>query len=170
MTKITFVDKDDNVIGSGTRKEALERGIIHRIVRVFLFNSKGELLIQKRSSNVPSPDKWDQSVGGHVDEGEDYLEAAQRELEEELGVKDIPLKEINKFYSEGTIKTVRNKRFNMLYSALYDGEINFNKDEVSEIKWIGLEDLGEWMREKPEEFTKGFIKSFYINKNYSKND
>ena len=67
MPKIVFVDKNDNVIGSGTREEALQKGIIRRIVRIFLFNSKGELLIQKRSSNVRLPGKWVQSVGGHVD-------------------------------------------------------------------------------------------------------
>ena len=170
MTKITFVDKNDNVIGTGTRKEALERGIIRRIVRVFLFNSKGELLIQKRSLKVPLPGKWDQSVGGHVDAGEDYLKAAQRELQEELGIRDIPLKEIAKYYTEETDEKVINKRFNMLYSANYDGKINFNEGEISEIKWIALNKLEEWIKERPRDFTQGFIDSFNIYQNKKQND
>lgn len=162
MAKIVFVDKNDKVIGSGTRQEALEKGIIRRIVRVFLFNSKGELLIQKRSKSVPLPGKWDQSVGGHVDEGEDYLGATQRELQEELGIKDVPLKEITKYYTEETDENVINKRFNMLYLANYDGDIDFNKEEIDEIRWISLDKLEDWMKAQPQDFTQGFIKTFNI--------
>ncbi len=161
MTKITFVDKDDNVIGSGTKGEALKKGIIHRIARVFLFNSKGELLIQKRADHLESlPGKWDQSAAGHVDEGESYHVAAKREMEEEIGVRGIELKEIKKLYTEEYDKI--KKRFNMLYSGVYDGDINFNREEVSEVKWIKPEDLAEWMEERPNDFTQGFIKCFKI--------
>lgn len=171
MTKIIFVDKNDNVIGSGTREEALQKGIIRRIVQIFSFNSKGKLLIQKRSNNVPGPGKWDESAGGQVDEGEDYHQAAQRELGEELGIKNIPLKEIIKFYAEEITETARNKRFSMIYRADYDGEINFNKEEIDEVRWITLEELARWMRERPEDFVQGFIKAFnlYLKENYHEN-
>ena len=77
MVNITFVDEQDNVIGAGSKQEAWTKGIYHRVSRIFLFNSKGELLIQKRSDNCVSlPGRWDQSAAGHVDEGETYLEAA----------------------------------------------------------------------------------------------
>lgn len=162
MPKIVFVDENDNVIGSGTGAEALKRGIIYRIIRIFLFNSKGELLIQKRSENVPSAGKWDQSVGGHVDEGESYLEAAMRELDEELSVKNISLQEITKFYTENIDGAETMKRFNTLYLGNYDGEINFNPEETSEVKWITLDKLASWMEEKPQDFAQGFIKAFNL--------
>ncbi|MDO8574308.1 MAG: NUDIX domain-containing protein, partial [bacterium] len=94
MPKTTFVDEEDNIIGYGTRTEALEKGIIYRIVQIFLFNSKRQLLIQKRSKNVRGGGKWDQSAGGRVDEGENYNEAARRELKEELGITSVPLREV----------------------------------------------------------------------------
>ena len=163
MAKIIFVDKNDNVIGAGTKQEAWRKGIIHRITRVFLFNSKGELLIQKRADNLTSlPGKWDQSSAGHVDEGEDYLIAAKRELEEEIGVRGIELEEIKKFYTDEIDEAKIKKRFNMLYSAIYDGEVRFNKEEVSEVKWIKPLELEGWMEEQPEKFTHGFIKSFKL--------
>ena len=162
MPKIVFVDKDDNVIGSGTGAEAREKGITYRIIRIFLFNSKGELLIQKRSKNVPSPEKWDQSVGGHVDEGESYLEAAVRELNEEMGIKGIPLQEITKFYTENINGTKTMKRFSTLYLGNYDGEINPNPEETSEVRWIALDELATWMKEKPEDFAHGFITAFNL--------
>ncbi|KKU19058.1 MAG: hypothetical protein A2119_01235 [Candidatus Colwellbacteria bacterium GWA2_46_10] len=162
---ITFVDENDNIIGSGTKKQAWENGNIHRIARLFVFNSKGELLIHKRSDKLKNlPGRWDQSASGHVDEGEDYLAAAERELEEEMGIKGVELEEVGKFYQDevdddGKIK----KRFNMLYKARHDGEVNFSKGEVSEIKWVNINDLRRQMKEKPKDFTQGFIDSVELH-------
>jgi len=159
--KIAFVDEDDNVIGSGTKEQAWVDGNIHRIARLLVFNSKGELLIHKRSDKLANlPGKWDQSAAGHVDEGEDYLEAAKRELMEEVGIGGVELVEVGKFYQDeidedGKVK----KRFNMLYEAMYDGEVNFDENEVSEIKWIQMDELKQWISEKPKELTQGFIDS-----------
>lgn len=163
MPKIVFVDEKDNIIGSGTKEQAWTEGHIHRIARLFVFNSKGKLLVQKRSDRlVNEPGKWDESVGGHVDEGESYLDAAQRELTEELGIQNVKLEESIKFYSNETDDAKIRKRFNALYLTYYDGEINFNPEEISGIKWITPEKLHAWMREKPEDFTQGFIKAFNL--------
>src|SRR5215472_5792065 len=86
MDLITFVDAEDNVIGSGTRQEAWRTGAWHRLVRVFLFNAVGNTLIARRSPFSSSPLKWNDSCSGHVDAGETYEAAAVRELEEEIGV------------------------------------------------------------------------------------
>src|SRR3989338_4643482 len=109
----------NNVIGAGSKEEAWKNGIIHRIARIFLFNSKGELLITKRGDNLSSlPGRWDQSAAGHVDEGEDYPTAAKRELEEEVGVKNIELIEKGKFFTDETDETGKiKKRFSMLYTG-----------------------------------------------------
>jgi len=168
VANITFVDKDDNVIGSGTKRQAWESGHIHRIARLLVFNSSGELLIHKRSDKLENlPGRWDQSAAGHVDEGEDYLTAAKRELEEEMGIKGVELEEVGKFYQDevdddGKIK----KRFNMLYKTNYDGAVNFSKDEASEIKWVDINDLHRQMKESPKDFTQGFIDSvkLYLSK------
>lgn len=163
MTKypdITFVDEHDNVIGHGALKKALAEGTIYRIVRIFLFNSKGELLIQKRAPNVAFPNKWDQSVGGHVDEDENYLDAAIRELEEEIGVINIPLKELFKFYTEMNNGKFLMKRFNTLFEAVYDGDIEFQESEISEIKWVTIPKLELWMAKNPNDFTDGFLQTY----------
>ena len=118
MTIVDFVDENDKVISSGPVKDAIAKGVAYRISRVLVFNSRGELLIQKRSDNHPSlPGRWDMSSAGHVDTGENYLEAAQRETEEEIGLKDIPLEEVGRVYTEETDEPMLKKRFNMVYSA-----------------------------------------------------
>jgi isopentenyl-diphosphate delta-isomerase len=165
MTDATFVNKDDEIIGYGHRTEAIEKGLIHRIARIFVFNSKGELLIQKRSQTTKLPGRWDQSAAGHVKGGEDYLAAATREAEEEIGLKDIALEEFGKLYTEETDEAVVKKRFNTIFTATFDGSLKQDDDEVSEIQWIDPNELQKWMVQKPDDFTQGFLLSFayYMN-------
>jgi isopentenyl-diphosphate delta-isomerase type 1 len=163
MTNIVFVDENDVPIGAGTKQEATEKGIIHRVIRIFIMNSKGEILLQKRSDNcITSPGKWDQSVGGHVDEGESYDEAAYRELKEELGIEGVELQEITKYYSEGEHLQNKNqfKRFNTIYTGGYDGEFILDPEEVSEVKWISPTELEAWIERDPNELTNGAINAY----------
>jgi isopentenyldiphosphate isomerase len=159
---IDFVDRDDCVIGSGTIDEARASGHIHRVARIFIYNTNGELILQKRASHMKTfPDKWDHSAAGHVDHGETYDDAAKRELMEEVGISGVDLSKREKYFSEeadeeGQVK----KRFNTVYRGVYDGVVKPNPDEVSEVRWVSPVVLEDWMNERPEEFTKGFIESY----------
>ena len=165
MAKIVFVDKNDRPIGAGSKKEAFEKGIPHRVVRVFLFNSKGEFLLQKRSQWVDAPLTWDQSVGGHVDEGEGYEQAAYRELEEELGIKSVPLKEVVRYYHEQT--SIKGqpvipscKRFNAIFTGTCDGPFTTSEREISEVHWVALPELDVWIARSREDFSEGFLYAY----------
>ncbi len=160
MANITFVDSNDEIIGYGDRSEAIEKGLAHRIARVFVFNQDNELLIQKRSPKVKLPGKWDQSAAGHVDEGEDYPTAAAREAKEEIGLRNTELTEFGKFYTEEVDEGILKKRFNMLYVAHFEGELTQDNNEVSEIKWINLKELEKWMADTPDDFTQGFLLTY----------
>ena len=171
MAKILIVNKDDKVIGAEEMKVVQAKGLIHRIVRIFLFNLKGQLFLQRRAVTMDTfPNRWDQSVGGHVDEGEDYHHAAIREMKEELGVKSIKLEKVIKFYHEEHIENKVLKRFNMLYEGVYDGKINLNKLEVSDGKWFELKDLEVLIGENPNDFTPAFIKTYQIYKKEKRKD
>ena len=163
MTNIAFVDKDDNPIGAGTRLEATQKNLIARIARIFIFNSQGQLLLQKRGPNVSVPNTWDDSVAGHVDEGEEYLAAARRELIEEMGVKGVELTKVIKYYTERcdpTDKTIVGRRFNTLYRIVYDGAITPNPQEIADVKWMSIEDIKDWIAERPDDFADGFKTAF----------
>src|SRR5258706_9314356 len=82
------VNERDEVVGRETRREVHRTGLKHRAVHVFVFNSRGEVFLQKRSmSKDTHPGVWDSSASGHLDSGEDYDTCAVREVHEELGFR-----------------------------------------------------------------------------------
>ncbi|MDH5356922.1 MAG: NUDIX domain-containing protein, partial [Gammaproteobacteria bacterium] len=84
---LDVVDENDIVVGVKTRGEIHAKALMHRAVHILVFNSQGELFIQKRAmTKDENPGQWDSSSAGHVDSGETYLQCAIRELKEELGV------------------------------------------------------------------------------------
>lgn len=160
---VTYVDSSDNIIGSGSIANAISNGIVVRIARVFLRNSKGQLLLQRRADKMTAqPGKWDQTAGGHVDEGEDYKVAANRELYEEMGISGVELSEIATFYSEESGYSIIKKRFNKIFSGVYDGDVQIDNDEVSDYKWVSITELAEDITQNPNDYPDGFITAFNI--------
>src|ERR1051325_4514503 len=81
------VNERDEIIAQETRREVHRTGLKHRAVHVFVFNSRGEVFLQKRSmSKDSSPGLWDSSASGHLDCGEDYDACVVREMREEIGL------------------------------------------------------------------------------------
>src|SRR3989304_300991 len=114
------VDKLDKVIGTLTRSQAhTDPTLIHRAIGILLFNSKGQLFLQKRSMTKDTyPGHWTVSVSGHVRKGQTYQEAARAELWEELGIAGpITLTKLEK-----TIRMYPNEtEYQALYRAEYSG-------------------------------------------------
>jgi isopentenyldiphosphate isomerase len=149
---VTVVDEYDKVVGYMQLPEALEKGLIRRVVLTFQFNDKNEVLIQKRGSHVITPLQYDCSSSGHVDQGETYKEAALRELEEELGVFSDSAEEVcSPFYTPGFYNGV------FLVRKSEDVTIKVNQEEVAEIRWISYSDLVKTADLYPEEFTESFM-------------
>jgi len=127
-----IVDENDRVIGRAPRRRCHgDPSLVHRVAHVLVFNGRGELLLQKRSlSKDIQPGKWDTSVGGHLDLGETYLEAAVREMSEELGIKGIPLT----FLYHSKIRNEIESENVATYLARYDGEVAFSEEEIDEVR------------------------------------
>jgi isopentenyl-diphosphate delta-isomerase len=160
MAKILIVDEQNQEIGTAEIPNAHQKGLIHRVVRVFLFNSKGQLFLQQRSHTMQNfPGLWDQSVGGHVDEGETNLEAAKRETREEIGLDNLELHEIGTYYTEDLVLGKHLKRFNTLYTAASDEPLTLDPEEVESGKWVTLEELDALIADKPEDYTGGLVRA-----------
>jgi isopentenyldiphosphate isomerase len=140
--------------GTLSYKEVHQKGLIHLTARVWFVNSKGELLVQKRSLNKRIyPGLWDAGVGGHVSSGETSVEGAQKETREEIGL-EIPAEEYKflfrirapkKKYYEDLI----DNEFNDIYVVYKDLEIDklkLGKNEVDELRWIDVDTLEKWSK------------------------
>ena len=114
--------------------------LIHRVVHVLIFNTEGKLLLQKRSLNKDvAPGKWDTSVGGHINLGEDPLRAAKREMEEELGISLGEPRFLYSYIHSNSYET----ELVYTYTCFYEGEIFLNPDEIDEVKFWSLGEIHE---------------------------
>ena len=129
------------------REKCHKEGLWHKAVVVFIINSKGQVLLQKRSSKKKLwPNMWDITAGGHVLKGEFGFEAIIRECEEELGIKlqKNDLTFIGSTKSTNIKGEIVNNHFNENYIArkeIDESKLKLQEDEVSEVKWIDKEDI-----------------------------
>lgn len=116
-----IVDEDGNIISAATRGECHSGSkLLHPVVHLHVFNSKGELYLQKRPAwKDIQPNKWDTAVGGHIDLGENVEQALTREVEEELGITDFTPERIAQYVFE----SAREKELVFVHKTVYDGTI-----------------------------------------------
>ncbi len=148
------VDEDDVVIGQETRGEVHARGLLHRAVHVFIFNKRGDLLLQQRSLfKDVHPGVWGSSVSGHLDAGEDYVSAVVRELDEEMGIRlETPPEEIARI-APGESTGWEHVR---LYRAAYHEAVRFPAAEVFAAAWFPPAEIEAWLAVRPGDFSPGF--------------
>ena len=115
------VDEEGNIIGAATRGECHNGSkLLHPVVHLHVFNSRGELYLQKRPEwKDIQPGKWDTAVGGHVDLGESVEQALQREVREELGITDFTSQQVTHYVFE----SARERELVFTYKTVYDGVI-----------------------------------------------
>lgn len=118
---LPIVDEKGKVVGRATRGECHNgTKLLHPVVHLHLFDTDGRLYLQHRPIwKEIQPDKWDTAVGGHIDYGEEVVEALNREIREELGVTDCE----PRFLQSYIFESEREKELVYVYSAVYDGEI-----------------------------------------------
>ncbi len=139
--RVVYVDEHDQPLGEVTRAEAQARGLITRCTFIFVFNSRGELCVHQRTAHKRLyPAFWDVAAGGVVAAGESYLEGAERELAEELGVQGVPLTEHFRFYFDSP----DSRLWAGVFSCRWDGPLRLQPEEVQAARWVDLH--GDWRR------------------------
>ncbi|UCH20491.1 MAG: NUDIX hydrolase YfcD [Deltaproteobacteria bacterium] len=124
---VVIVDQNNNITGWAPRSEMRAKGLPHRAAYILVFNSKGELYVQKRTSVKDIyPGYFDVAAGGVVVAGESYEESARRELAEELGIRGVCLTRLFDFYH----RVAANRVWGRAYRCVYDGKIVLQQEEV----------------------------------------
>lgn len=167
MDEVTLVDHEDRVIGHMDKVEAHRgKAKLHRAISVFLFNNKGELLMQQRSeSKIVGALQWANTCCGNVGPGETYEQCAKRRLKEELGIEEVNIAPVTKFeYQVQCNDEFGEHEIDTVFVGKYDGKVNQNKKEVKDTLWTHPEEVGEQILEKPKMYAPWFI-HFVTGKN-----
>jgi len=167
---VVLVDKFDKEIGTCEKLKAHVEGRLHRAFSVFVFNSKRELLLQRRAfGKYHSSGLWSNTCCSHPRKSEKIEEAVHRRLLEELGF-DCPIKKIFDFcYKAELDNGLYEHEYDHVFIGEYDGEPKPNPKEVDSWMWINLDELLKKIKSSPEEFTYWF--KYIINNivNYLEN-
>lgn len=148
------VNERDEVVDRKPRSEVHRLGLLHRAIHVLVFNSRGEIFLQKRSMTKDrEPGKWDSSSSGHVDSGEDYDACAVRELREEIGLI-VPKTPERLFKIDACAET--DQEFVRVYRCQAEGPFRLHSEEIECGEWFALEAVTRWMAGKPGDFASAF--------------
>lgn len=155
---LVLVDEHDREIGAATKQAChAGDGKLHRAFSIFVFNGKGELLLQRRSGQKPLwPMFWSNTCCSHPRVGETMDEAIGRRLDEELGL-ECALRFLYKFKYHAPYEDIGSEReFCWVYAGRCDDEPAVNANEIAEWRFISAADLDAELAASPERFTPWF--------------
>jgi isopentenyl-diphosphate Delta-isomerase len=157
MEYVILVDKDDKETGRMEKMEAHRKGLLHRAFSILIYNSNGEMLIQKRADNkYHSPGLWTNTCCSHPRPGEATAAAAQRRLMEEMGI-DVPLQFSHTFmYAINFENNLSECELDHVFTGVFDGKPTYNPLEVSDWKFVSTNELRISMDKAPAIFTHWF--------------
>lgn len=160
---VILVDDNDKETGTCEKHEAHLKNLRHRAFSVFLFNSKGETLVQRRAiTKYHSGGLWANACCGHPRPGEDILEAGKRRTKEELGVEASVDSFFATKYQAPLDGGMHENEFVHILGGVYEGPVPFNVEEVSEYAWVNLEEVNK----ENESYAYWF--RFYFENHYEK--
>jgi isopentenyl-diphosphate delta-isomerase len=169
--KVILVNETDEPSGVMDKTEAHRKAMLHRAFSIFIFNAKGEMLLQQRALHkYHSGGLWSNACCSHPLPGEETLTAAERRLTEEMGFK-TPLKKIFDFVYKAELDSgLTEHEFDHVFAGEYSGTIKANPEEVSDFCYKKLEEIKQSLQSHPKKYTAWFhlafpkIEDWYISR------
>jgi len=161
FTEVILVDVNDRQTGVMEKMKAHEQGILHRAFSVFIFNRKGEMLLQQRAIvKYHSGGLWTNACCSHPYPAEETIMAAQRRLKEELGFETAIEKVFDFVYKADFDNGLTEHEFDHVFVGQYDGVIDFNKDEVNDVCYRNVPEIRNSLQTEPQRYTAWFRLAF----------
>lgn len=157
LQEVVLVNERDEPVGTMEKIEAHQKGLLHRAFSVFVFDSKGRMLLQQRAAEkYHGAHLWTNACCSHPFPGEAVEEAAKRRLKEELGFT-TPLQEIFSFtYHAHVENNLIEFEYDHVFAGEYEGKINPDQSEVADYNYEEMEGLKRALQSQPENFTSWF--------------
>lgn len=161
MEEVILVDRDDNQLGLMEKMEAHEKAVLHRAFSVFIFNDKGETMLQRRAlSKYHSPGLWTNTCCSHPRDGESVEQAALRRMQEEMGFT-TEVKEVFDFiYKADVGQGLIEHELDHVLIGSYNGLPSLNLAEADEWKWMSVDEIRKDIDEHPQSYTVWFKIAF----------
>jgi isopentenyl-diphosphate Delta-isomerase len=157
INQVILVDENDNQTGTMEKMEAHRKALLHRAVSVFVMNSKGEWLLQRRAlEKYHSAGLWTNTCCTHPYPGETEAQAASRRLMEEMGISCTVMKLFSFIYLEPLDNALFEHELDHVFLGFSDQVPEINRDEVMEYRYVGYSNLKEDVSENPEAYTAWF--------------
>lgn len=154
---VVLVDENDRQTGLMEKLEAHQKGLLHRAISVFVFNSRGEMLIHRRAlEKYHSGGLWTNTCCSHPRPDEDVAAAAVRRLSEEMGMSCTLTRSFDFIYRAELDHELTEHELDHVFTGTSDADPNPDPAEVMDWRWIGRNELHERLKAHPEEFTAWF--------------
>ncbi len=157
IKNVILVNEKDGVIGSMEKLEAHKKGLLHRAFSIFVFNCRGEMLMQQRAiDKYHSGGLWTNACCSHPQPGEETAEAAKKRLKEEMGF-EIPVTKIFDFvYKTEFDNGLTEYEFDHVFVGEYDGTVDYDKEEVMDSCYKSMQEVSDSLKSHPEQYTAWF--------------
>lgn len=156
---VILVDDKDNIVGYEEKMAAHKKGLMHRAFSVFVFNTDGKMLIQKRAQHkYHCGGLWSNAVCSHPRAGETMNEAVTRRLKEEAGLNNIGTEFLFKFpYRAELDNNLIEHEMDYIYYMISDEIPSVNKEEIETINYIDVQDLLIDIQYNAQHYTPWFL-------------
>lgn len=161
MEEVILVNEQDEQSGTIGKLEAHEKALLHRAFSVFIFNNKGQMLLQQRASTkYHSGGLWSNACCSHPRPGEETLAAAKRRLKEELGFETALRKIFHFTYKTSFSNGLTEHEFDHVYTGIYEGDVTPDTLEVSNYTFKSMQEINDNLHSSPQKYTAWFQIAF----------
>ena len=159
--QLILVDVNDVPMGTMEKMEVHQKALLHRAFSIFIFNNKGEMLLQQRAAvKYHSAGLWTNACCSHPGKGQQTGEAAEKRLQEEMGFT-VPLQKAFAFTYKAALENgLTEYEFDHVFVGTYDGEINPDDAEVADYCFVSMQEIKSSIATHPRKYTEWFKIAF----------